>query len=290
MLVLDTYNILHASGVLPIELAGLDTQSLVQLLSVSRFRHREVVMVCDGGGPSDSAGRRLGEGRARGTIRVVFAGARRQADDEIERIIAEQPRTKGLTIVSSDRRIKKAAKAKGFEHQDSPSFLRMLAADWSAHQSRSPDPRAHPHREEIPLDPASVAVWARHLGVEGASANQLAHLVQEAEHVLKALHARAAHAAEPAVSDAASRAKGRAAHRPKPGPAEVTPPPGVIAQELADLLKEYNHSAHPADLDMHRWLNHHAPTSDPPPKSRSPRTAAHDGDGPRPSSRGSRRR
>lgn len=282
MVVVDTYNVLHSSGVLPPELAGLDTQGLIDLLAASRFRRREVLLVCDGGGPSDSNKRRLGERRHLGSFRIIFSGQGRQADDEIEAIIAREPRTKGLLVISSDRRIRRAAAAKGFEERDSPSFLRQLADDWArGERSAKSDRGISSVRDQVPLDAASVAHWARHLGVDGESAQRLAQLIREAEDALKGLHTRAMRAAladpAPAPPPRPIRSKGKPPPEPvqAPAPTRQSPStPQAVADDLAHLLREYNQPVAPTDLDMNRWLATHP---NPPPRPPSAKPARNRG-------------
>lgn len=291
MVVIDTYNVLHSSGVLPPDLAGLDTQGLIDLLAASRFRRREVLLVCDGGGPSDSNKRRLGEGRHHGSFRVIFSGTGRQADDEIESIIAREPRSKGLLVISSDRRIRRAAAAKGFEERDSPAFLRQLADDWARGERKAKSDRGLSSvRDQVPLDAASVAHWARHLGVDGESAERLAQLILEAEAALKGLHTRAMRAAhadpapEPPLRPLRSTAKPQPKPLPKPPPASSptdrpSSTPQTVADDLAHLLREYNQPVAPTDLDMNRWLATHPnppprPADPPPPSAKPARSRA----------------
>ena len=40
LIIVDTYNVLHVVGVLPPEIAGVDTAGLIELLARSRYRGR----------------------------------------------------------------------------------------------------------------------------------------------------------------------------------------------------------------------------------------------------------
>jgi len=88
-LLIDTYNVLHTTGVLPPEMAGIDIGGLIQLISASRYRNQLVTLVCDGTGPMPSS-----PGLPR-LIAVRFAGPGREADD----LILELRESLGTTVV-----------------------------------------------------------------------------------------------------------------------------------------------------------------------------------------------
>ncbi|MCP4796796.1 MAG: NYN domain-containing protein, partial [Phycisphaeraceae bacterium] len=97
-LLVDAYNVLHVVGVLPPDLAGIDLEELAILISRSRFRGEEAVLVCDGVPKPhqvDETGR----------VHVRFAGAGVTADDLILRLVRGSSAPRRLTVVTSDREI-----------------------------------------------------------------------------------------------------------------------------------------------------------------------------------------
>ncbi|MCB9838965.1 MAG: NYN domain-containing protein [Phycisphaeraceae bacterium] len=126
-LIIDTYNVLHVTGVLPPELAGPDAVRLAGLIRRSRWGGADVRLVCDG----DSAKLTLPkELAAQSRIRLVFAGHGPDAADiMIERIIAEDSAPRTLLAVSSDRRILTAARKRRCPTLTSEQFLQRLADD-----------------------------------------------------------------------------------------------------------------------------------------------------------------
>ncbi len=56
-LVVDAYNVLHVTGVLPPEIAGLDLNGLADLIEASGLAKDEVWIVCDGMKPMTGAPR-----------------------------------------------------------------------------------------------------------------------------------------------------------------------------------------------------------------------------------------
>ena len=45
---IDTFNVLHVTGVLPPGLAGPDVTGLAALITTSRWKSAQIAMVCDG--------------------------------------------------------------------------------------------------------------------------------------------------------------------------------------------------------------------------------------------------
>lgn len=167
MLIIDAYNVLNAEGVLPQHLAAPDLVQLVDLLRHSRYALRQPVLVCDGH-LSAALRPRLAAGAAgKATqvrlngVRIVFSGPGEEADDVIERLLAHHSGSASLLLVSSDRRLHRAAKRAGGRYLESAAFLADLAADVSA-------PRL-PERPEFarrtPLSRGETAHWMRVFGL-----------------------------------------------------------------------------------------------------------------------------
>jgi predicted RNA-binding protein with PIN domain len=122
VLLIDAYNVLHVSGILPPELAGPDVAGLVRLIARSRYADRELTVVCDGVGSKS-------HGVSLGAARVLFSGTEREADDLIEVLITRFGRGRTLEVVSSDRRLHRAARRGKAGVISAEAFLRHLAED-----------------------------------------------------------------------------------------------------------------------------------------------------------------
>jgi uncharacterized protein YegJ (DUF2314 family) len=177
-LIIDTYNVLHVVGVLPPELAGIDTEGLVDLIGSSRYRHQAVTLACDGtpapGGRGAAGGGRRGgrrAGRAPGRVSVRYSGSEATADDLIARLIRRSSIPRRLTVVSSDRAVQREARRRRCHVLSSEAFLRRLVADREA-RPRNGDGRASTRRRTRPagasLPPEVVAeaeaIWRRGRG------------------------------------------------------------------------------------------------------------------------------
>src|SRR5690606_38536231 len=133
----------------------------------SRYAGRRVRVVCDGrpgpgwprGGLLETAGG-LTWTRA-GRAEVVWSGPGREADDVIEEVLATS-RGLSILVVSSDRRLARAAARAGADRVGNGTFLDQLAADDRARAGDGTPACA----AEVPLDRYSVARWMREFGFE----------------------------------------------------------------------------------------------------------------------------
>ncbi|MFG0274374.1 MAG: NYN domain-containing protein [Phycisphaerales bacterium] len=227
MLLVDAYNALHVTGVLPPDLAGPDVRGLADLVARSRWRSAGAVLVCDGPGPGGPRRLRPIVGAA---IEIRYAGAGRDADSLIELLLERHSAPRRVTVVSSDNRLKAAAKRRKARWMPSEAFLHRLAADARRPDRRGPDPR-RAAEQAVPLDPGSVENWIRAFGLSPAD---LARKARESPRVQQP----------------------RSGARPPAAPPASTPPPADDeASLLREAMREWPGRIDPDDLDMRRWLD-----------------------------------
>ncbi|MDY7107261.1 MAG: NYN domain-containing protein [Planctomycetota bacterium] len=176
-LIIDTYNVLHVTGVLPPEIAGIDAAGLIDLIRQSRYRHRRTTLVCDGT-PAEGAP----VGRI-GPVTVRYGGPGPTADALIATIIRRSSSPRRLTIVSSDRAVQREGRRRRCEVLSSEQFLEHLAADHEqaeAGGAKKPDrpPTPEPGPDESAGPPSGNA------GSAGAAVLP-SELVSEAEAILR---------------------------------------------------------------------------------------------------------
>jgi hypothetical protein len=158
-LIIDTYNVLHVTGVLPGELAVGEPESLAKLIAGSRFAGDAVWLVCDG----------VPRGASRvGRIVIEGAGPGRSADDHIIDFLARNSAPRRVTVVTSDRGIVKRAKARGAECVKSEDFLAMLAED--ARKTKTKKPTLPDPRRSVPLNGREVSGWMALFGITAEQA------------------------------------------------------------------------------------------------------------------------
>ena len=150
--IVDAMNALHMTGILPPELAGMDVPGLVDQMARGRWARSQVVLVCDGTLPP---GQRAVK---RGGISTVYAGRGREADDLIEELIERSHAPTGLLVVSSDRRIIKAARRRRCHSMSSSAFLRSLHHDHERATARN-TPRQDRPRPQGKVSRKSVDEW-----------------------------------------------------------------------------------------------------------------------------------
>ena len=164
MLVIDTYNVLHAIEGLGEEAAELDVCSLGRLIASSRYRGTACMLVCDGNAGASGAV----EG-AEG-VRVRYVGAGRDADSEIERVLSSNSSPRRILVVSSDHRLRRAAEKRRSKWLDSRSFLERILADAETVRKGGPRLSGEDKREimrAFGVDPEEIE--ARRAAREGPS-------------------------------------------------------------------------------------------------------------------------
>lgn len=167
-LIIDTYNALHVTGVLPPELAVGEPAGLAALIAASRFAHEAVWLVCDG----------VPRGASRvGRIVIEGAGPGKSADDHIAAFLDRSSAPRRLTVVTSDRAIQRKARSRGADWMKSEDFLAMLAEDARRARPTRGRPAPPSPRRSVPLNDREVAGWmtlfeitAEHAAIEGVTA------------------------------------------------------------------------------------------------------------------------
>jgi len=174
-LLIDGYNLLHASGILPRGIGPTTLQrsreALLNFLaeSLAPAVIGRTTVVFDAG---TSASGRVRSAEHRG-IQVRFSAGKADADDLIEELIRADSAPRRLTVVSSDHRIQRAAQRRRAAAIDSDRWLadvwRSRAASPGATGRPSPDTESKPSGG---LSQYEVQVWLRRFGIEESIADQ----------------------------------------------------------------------------------------------------------------------
>lgn len=171
MLILDVANILHVltRGRAP---GDGDVLELVGWLANSRYGKQEVTLVCDGN-PMRASGLRdrvvAAMAAAGNTRQLLFSGPDRQADDVVEGLLEHATSPATVVVVSSDRRLRDAAKRMGAKSLRSEEFAEQLHDD-----ARRRTFAGDAGRE---VGNISAAAWAAYFGIDLATGlpKQTAH-------------------------------------------------------------------------------------------------------------------
>ncbi len=163
---IDGYNLLHQSPVMQTGSGAkwLEQQrdrlvhSLAELLTPSD-RENTVVVFDAHSGPSASTVDKTIEG-----IRVRFAHHYLEADDLIESMIEAHPNPQSLIVVSSDRRLQRAARsrrAKSLDGREWFDALSRVQTDSSLSQEADPE-----DIKNSPVEPGQIEKWIQALGLD----------------------------------------------------------------------------------------------------------------------------
>lgn len=155
-LIVDCYNVLHTT--MPPMLAGLDEAGLCRALARTPWASGPITVVADGRvkplgvveSPVDA-------------VDLVYAGSHRSADDLIIDLIDADSAPRRLTVVSSDRQIRAAARRRRAKDMTSDTFIDKLCGHLRRHKA-GPPPPGRPRVE--PLPPEIVDRWKKHFGIE----------------------------------------------------------------------------------------------------------------------------
>ena len=224
-LLIDTFNVLHVTGVLPPGLAGPGVHGLAALIHGSRWADTPVALICDGMPPSKASYRLPGK------IRAIYS-RQLEADDVLERLIADSSTPSRLLVVSSDRRVRKAARRRGATDLKAEAFLRMLLED----RSRA---RLKPMKSTRPanLRPGEIESWREEFKIgENDSASAP---VEFPPHLLDSLR-------EMETSQKPLEPPRSANKRPIAGPEALIP---------EDLLKEAQEILESSDETTHQMID-----------------------------------
>jgi len=149
-LLIDTWNVLHQTGILPPESAGIGTDGLTRMIKRSRWSRDRITLICDGTPFGDTTG------GAR--FQLVFTGPRHSADDEIIRRVTNSSSARSILVITSDREIIRSIKAAKAQHLGSAAFLQALVDDYRVPATRKV------HRPSG-LSPSSAKEWKDHFGI-----------------------------------------------------------------------------------------------------------------------------
>jgi len=254
VLIVDVYNVLHVTGVLPPDLAGLDVLDLADLVHLSRYGKGKTFLVCDGFGTptaADATAHAILKGReprAADFQGILFAGRGKDADSLIETLLGRFGGTRSITVVSSDRRIGRAARGLKSRWLRSDEFLLELVADVqrSGRSFRSLRPS---FASDLPLSQGETERWMHEFGIEAGTAPNEPSLE---------VPPKKASERTPSVPDATPRSPvppgftvGRS---PMPTPRDPAADRGTIDPLLYQALRMWPGRISLDDFDMETWL------------------------------------
>ena len=162
-LIVDVMNVLHVWRDGPEGGKAADVLALARAIRRSRFSGAEVVLVCDGT-PPPGIETEEGSYEAEG-CRVLFSGPGAEADDVIEGLIAGDGPVRETVVVSADRRLGRAARARGARSTGSRTFVGVLVEDGRRAGTPGAGGAGADHAEGA-LESTDVEAWLEEFGLE----------------------------------------------------------------------------------------------------------------------------
>jgi len=155
-LLVDGYNLLHASGVFgrPSDPPTLETarRALLDLLAqqLSEKDRARTTVVFDG----KDAPPGLPERSSHERITILFSRRKTTADELIAELIAVEKQVRQLRVISSDHAVQRAARQRGISHCDSEEWIREL-------RQRTVATKDAAENRDHPQSPEEIAQWVK---------------------------------------------------------------------------------------------------------------------------------
>ena len=157
MYIIDGYNLLWSVHKVDSDWQDITDVQLCRLISqYLKAVRRPGEIIFDGVGPPDKTPFDSTTG-----VDIVFSGTSTDADSIIEARIKVDTAPKRLTVVSSDRRIRSAARARKATSVKSEQFWQELVRQLNSRSST-----AEPSEKRQGLDQAQTGQWLKYFGLE----------------------------------------------------------------------------------------------------------------------------
>ena len=153
-IIIDGYNVLHASRWLVSSWKGADRQRFCRLLGELAEQQSEKITVVFDALPKESS---IDKSKSRG-LKVVFSGHGRTADEVIIQMVNKSSGPRDLTVVSSDRQIRAAAKRRGCKLKRAGEFIQEAAKELARANSNH---SAEPTEKQEGLSREQTKKWLR---------------------------------------------------------------------------------------------------------------------------------
>jgi len=156
VLLIDGYNLLRSVQGLLEQSSEITDIQLCRIINDYIYRTKKKgCVVFDGIGPriKDAFNNLF-------NLEIIFSGTSHEADDIIEKLILESTGPKDLIVVSSDRRIKKAAEKKKATAVDCADFWMEVIKQLEKKKKKA----AEPQGKFIGISEAETEYWLREFG------------------------------------------------------------------------------------------------------------------------------
>ena len=158
-IIVDGYNVLHASRWLASSFKGVDRAEFCRLLGkLARHSSEKITVVFDAvASESDPSAANVPN------VEVIYSGHGRTADDVIIQLIKASSGPRELTVVSSDREIKSAARRRGCKVRSAGEFIKASARELGRAQTKQ---NHEPTEKEKGLTRSETDKWLSEFGID----------------------------------------------------------------------------------------------------------------------------
>lgn len=158
-MLIDGYNLYHAAVRVDEEWQALSRSAMCRYVESFLGPRSDALIVFDGAWPRE----RCEEESMTGPVQVTYAGPGRDADTVIERLIEANTAPRRLIVVSSDRRLRTAAKRRGCRSVRAEEFAVAIYLHWR--NPPKPRPSEPPEKRRGLNDPDLAEAWMAELGL-----------------------------------------------------------------------------------------------------------------------------
>ena len=156
--IIDGYNLMHSIGNLDEDWETVGDVRLCHIVGrYLKLTGEKGEIVFDGTGPPEKSRFENISG-----LEVIFSGLSSDADTVIENKIGASSAPKGLTVVSSDRRLRKAARVRKAKREKSEEFWDKVTRRLSRRKKRIKEPSA----KRLGLTESETEQWLKYFGIE----------------------------------------------------------------------------------------------------------------------------
>ena len=158
-IIVDGYNVLHASRWLASEWKEVDRAEFCRLLGSLAKQSGEKITVVFDALPSEPD---MAKTKAL-NIEVVYSGHGRSADEVIIKMIRASSGPRDLTVVSSDREIKAAARRRGCKVSSAGEFIKVSVGQLARARSKQ---NREPTQKQKGLTRSETDEWLSEFGID----------------------------------------------------------------------------------------------------------------------------
>lgn len=167
---IDGYNLYHAARKITEEWSQLVPMALCRMIAEDMQRLRDgAIVVFDGAAPRG----RPADVEPVGYVRIVYSGPKSDADTVLEQMIQQNTAPRRLAVVSTDRRVRQAARRRRAVSLRSEEYLLSLVR-----RLDQPPRRGDPPEKRQGVPEGQLNEWLEMFGIEPGEADDESGMIE----------------------------------------------------------------------------------------------------------------